>query len=118
LDRRIITYTLHIMIEIFAKLDRDGDSAQEDHIFTGRKQDLTNISKWASKAYQLNKRKKAILKIAKLFSDAALLEPTFLRLSKKECRVLVDSMFDLKSSTKSKPLNIFCEMIGTSLCVY
>jgi hypothetical protein len=105
-------------LEFFGKLDGDGDVEQKDHIFTGRKQDLINMSKWLNDGYSLNRRKKKTQVLSKMFVDGANMDIPFVRLNKKETRDFHEALTALSENKRSKPLRDLVEAFNVSLCVY
>lgn len=105
-------------LEVFAKLNNLGESASEDHIFTGRKQDFTNVHKWLNEQYAANKRKKAIQMLSELFLIRSQFEEPFLRLNKKETIAFHQALHDLYQTKKSKALKMVVDMLGESLWIY
>lgn len=105
-------------LEIFAKLDDMGDSLAEDHIFTGRKQDLTNVSKWLDEQYQNNKRKKKVLKLAEQFKSGSEKGLPIVRLNKKDSIELHQALQDLAERKNSPALKKVLGTLNNSLAVY
>lgn len=104
--------------EVFAKLNNQGESCAEDHIFTGRKQDFNNVSKWLVEQYGKNKRKKKVISLSELFVAKSKHEAPYLRLNKKETIEFHQALKALSESKKSAPLKKLVEILDESLWLY
>ncbi len=105
-------------LEVFAKLDDNGESAAEDHIFVGRKQDLVNVAKWLSEQFQNNRRKKKIKTLAEKFKQCSQLEIPYVRLTKLESREFNQAIKLLSETKRSKPLRKLLKILEISLWIY
>ena len=105
-------------LEIFGKLDENGESNNDDHIFVGRKQDLSNVAKWLSEQYQNNKRKKAVSKLSDEFKRCSTDEIPFVRLKKSEANTFHSALTELSEKKKSAALNKIVKMLDESLHIY
>lgn len=105
-------------LEIFGKLDSNGESNNDDHIFVGRKQDLTNVAKWLSEQYQCNKKKKIVSKLADEFTRCAATEIPFVRLNTTEANHFHSALTNLSKKKKSAPLAKIVKMLDESLHIY
>jgi hypothetical protein len=105
-------------LEIFGKLDSNGESNNDDHVFFGRKQDLTNIAKWLNEAFQLNKRKKAVLNLADKFTHGSLCETPFVRLNTVEANNFHAALTQLSEKKKSASLSKIVKILNESLHIY
>ncbi|PKG68668.1 hypothetical protein [Pseudoalteromonas sp. GutCa3] len=105
-------------IEVFALLNNIGESCAEDHIFTGRKQDFNNLSKWLAEQYEINKRKKKVLKLSELFLDKSKTEEPYIRLNQKDSKEFHQALKSLSENKRSAPLKKVVGILNESLWLY
>jgi len=108
-----------VTLEIFALLTTDGDQAQADHILTGKMNDIEGVATVLDAAFANNRRMRSIAALAGRFHEAAQAPVPVVRLSKQECRCLVEAVsgFAEGMPKKSKARKL-SDHLDAALCVY
>lgn len=106
-------------LEIFALLTADGDHAQADHLFTGKAGDLATVADVLDSVHSANRRLRAVSALARRFRSGAANPLPAVRLTKAECRVLVDAITDFgQSMPKPTQARKLAGLLASSVCVY
>jgi len=91
-------------LDLFALLTSDGDHAQADVL---------------DAVYSANGRLRAVPALASRFRDGATYPIPCVRLTKAECRVLVDAITDFgQSMPKTAKARKLADLLASSVCVY
>ena len=110
-------------LELFAQLTGEGDQKYKgDHIFTGTKSDMVAVAQTLNDAFQINRRKKAVMVISLKFNEAAH-SGVPVRLSNDECQLLEASVSifgQTGSHKKAKSTNArkLADLFDSALCIW
>ncbi len=106
-------------LDIFALLTSDGDHAQADHMFTGKAGDMVAVADVLDAVHCANRRPRAVPALASRFRNGATYPIPCVRLTKAECRVLVDAITDFgQSMPKTTKARKLADLLASSVCVY
>ena len=106
-------------LEIFGLLTADGDDSQTDHIFTGAQKDVDGVGVVLDEVFVANRRLRSVVTLAKRFHEGARLLIPMVRLTKQECRVLVDNLDAFaKEKPKTSKARKLLDQLDKTLWVY
>lgn len=106
-------------LDIFALLTSDGDHVQADHMFTGKAGDMLAVADVLDAVHCANRRLRAVPALASRFRNGAAYPIPCVRLTKAECRVLVDAITDFgQSMPKTTKARKLADLLASSVCVY
>lgn len=100
-------------------LTADGDTADTDHIFTGKSADVSGVGAVLDEIFAANKRLRTASSLATRFRDGAKLAVPLVRLNKQECRALADAFDDFaKDKPKTTKARKLRDHLCNALCVF